>query len=85
MKLIDEKLEAVLSRAKPRDYYDLYFLLRKGLVSVEQRKFLREIKFRLKQGKLSVEKELRDFLPLDQQNIIRNFHEILLREISRYA
>lgn len=83
--LIDEKLAAVLSRAKPRDYYDVYFLLRKGLISVEQRKSLREIKRRLEHRKLSVEKELRDFLPSDQQRIIRDFHEILLREVSRYV
>jgi len=83
--LIDEKLAAVLSRAKPRDYYDVYFLLRKGLVSVEQRKSLRGIKRRLEKEKLSVDKELRDFLPSDQQKIIRDFHEILMREISRYV
>ncbi len=83
--LIEEKLAAVLSRAKPRDYYDLYFLLRKGFISVEQRRPLVEIKRRLLQDKLSVSKELRDFLPLNQQKIIRDFHEILLREVSRYA
>ena len=83
--LIDEKLAAVLSRAKPRDYYDVYFLLRKELISVEQRKSLREIKCRLEKEKLSVEKELKDFLPSDQQKIIRDFHEILLREVSRYV
>jgi len=83
--LIDEKLAAVLTRAKPRDYYDVYFLLRKGLISVEQRKALKEIKRRLKLEKLSIEKELRDFLPSYQQRIIRDFHEILLREVSRYT
>lgn len=83
--LVDEKLAAVLSRAKPRDYYDLYFLLRKGLIAVEQRRYLRSVKIRLQQEKISVEKELRDFLPLDQQKIMRNFNEILLKEIKRYV
>lgn len=83
--LVDEKMAALLSRAKPRDYYDLYFLLRKGFISAEQRKPLVEIKRRLQHDKLSVSKELRDFLPLDQQKLIRDFHEILLREVSRYA
>ena len=45
--LVDEKLAAVLSRAKPRDYFDIYFLLRKGLVAVKQKKNLREIKRQL--------------------------------------
>ncbi len=83
--LIDEKLAAVLSRATPRDYYDVYFLLRKGIVSVEQRKSLRGIKHRLEKERLSVEKELKDFLPSDQQKIIRDFHQTLVREISRYV
>jgi predicted nucleotidyltransferase component of viral defense system len=83
--LIDEKLSVVLSRAKPRDYYDVYFLLRKGLVSVEQRKPLREIKRKLEKERLSVEKALKDFLPSDQQKIIHNFHEVLMREVSRYV
>jgi predicted nucleotidyltransferase component of viral defense system len=83
--LIDEKLSAALSLAKPRDYYDVYFLLRKGLVSVEQRKPLREIKRRFAKERLSVEKVLKDFLPSDQQKIIHNFHEVLMREVSRYV
>ncbi|MDD3725823.1 MAG: nucleotidyl transferase AbiEii/AbiGii toxin family protein [Candidatus Ratteibacteria bacterium] len=82
--LINEKLLAALSRAKPRDYYDVYFLLRKNLILVEQRKFLIEIKRKFKKEKLSVEKELKNFLPSDQQKIIRNFNEIFLLEISRY-
>jgi len=83
--LIEEKLEAVLTRAKPRDYYDLYFLLRKGLISVEQRALLNKIKSHLMKERISVEKELRDFLPEDQQKIIRHFPDILLKEISRYV
>ena len=83
--LIDEKLSAVLTRAKARDYYDLYFLLRKGLITVEQRKCLNSIKKKIENDKVYVEKELKDFLPADQQKLIRNFNEILLREVSQYV
>jgi len=83
--LVEEKLAAVLSRSKPRDYFDLYFLLRKGLVAVEQKKILGRIKRRLEQERLSLEKELRDFLPKNQQKLIRDLQAILLREISRHA
>ncbi|MCL5674597.1 MAG: nucleotidyl transferase AbiEii/AbiGii toxin family protein [Candidatus Omnitrophica bacterium] len=82
--LVYEKLMAVVNRAKPRDYFDLYFLLRKGLVSVEQKKILKEIKFRLENETLSLEKELRDFLPTNQRKLIRNFQKFLLMEISHY-
>ena len=83
--LVDEKLAAVLSRAKPRDYFDIYFLLRKGLVAVEQKKVLGEIKRQLEHKTLSLEKELHDFLPKSQHKLVRDLPKILLREISRYT
>ena len=82
--LVAEKLSALLGRAKPRDYFDLYFLLRKGLVEVGKRGILKEIKSRLEKEKLSLKKELRDFLPRSQHKLIRNFQKVLLREISHY-
>ncbi len=84
-KLIEEKLAALLERSKPRDYFDLYFLLRRGLIQPEKRKVLKEVKNRLCKEKLSFEKELKDFLPRRQHTIIHNFQEVLLREISRYT
>src|SRR3989304_1704405 len=30
--LVEEKLEALMTRRKPRDYFDLYFMLRRGLI-----------------------------------------------------
>ncbi len=84
-KIVDEKLAAALTRAKPRDYFDTYFLLRKGLVSVTQRKALSGIKRALEKSKTSFEEELGAFLPGDQKKIIRDFKEILMKEISRYA
>ena len=83
-KLIEEKLAALLERSKPRDYFDLYFLLRKGLIRPEKRKVLKKIKIRLSKGEFLFEKELRDFLPRRQHTLIHNFQQILLKEISRY-
>ena len=83
--LVEEKLKALLSRAKPRDYFDLYFMLRKGLIKPGKQAVLKEVKLRLSKGRLMVEQELKDFLPRSQQKLVRNFHEVLLREISRYV
>lgn len=83
--LVEEKLTALLSRAKPRDYFDLYFLLRKGLVTVKQRKVLNKVKERLEKEKILLERELADFLPRTYQKLIRDFRKVLLREISRYC
>lgn len=83
--IVDEKLAATLTRAKARDYFDTYFLLRKGLVSVSQRKALVGIKRALESRKTSFEEELGVFLPAGQKQIIRNLKKVLMQEISRYV
>ena len=35
--LVDEKIQALLSRKKARDFYDLYFILRANLLPPERR------------------------------------------------
>lgn len=42
-RLIEEKLRALLDRATPRDFYDVYFILRKGLLPPGQRARLRQV------------------------------------------
>lgn len=43
--LVEEKIfGALLERKKPRDFYDLYFTLRRGMVSTEQKKKLGAVK-----------------------------------------
>lgn len=37
--LIEEKLQALLTRKKARDFYDTYFILRANLMSIEEKKF----------------------------------------------
>lgn len=83
-KLIDEKLEALLSRKKPRDFYDLYFILRANLLSVEKRPILEKILEILEKSDIYFERELREFLPQNQWGIIRNFKASLDREIRRF-
>ena len=75
--LVQEKLDALLDRGKPRDFYDLYFILRKGLLSPRHRGRLSEVLVRLKQRRHDPFDELRLFLPRDQQAILRDFGEVL--------
>ncbi len=84
--LIDEKIfGALMNRKKPRDFYDLYFIMRKGMLSLEQKnnlakakkqivKWAREISFR---GELGV------FLPAGQQAIARDFAKVFEAEFNR--
>lgn len=84
--IINEKVfGALLQRKKARDFYDLYFIMRKGLLSNEQKKKLNDIKDKiiLKTEEVDFRTELGVLLPQDQQAIIKNFKTILLSELKR--
>jgi predicted nucleotidyltransferase component of viral defense system len=82
--LVRGKIEALLDRNKPRDFYDLYFILRAGLLPVEKRDLLKKVSGLLSQSNISFERELKQFLPKDQQGIIRDFKKVLERELGRF-
>lgn len=84
--LVDEKIfDALLRRGKARDFYDLYFIMRKGLLSAEQKAQLNEKKDEIIKSSEKVDfcAELSVFLPQDQQAIIRDFKNNLVNEINR--
>ena len=84
--LVDEKVfGALISRNKPRDFYDLYFIMRKGMLSSDQKKRLAGMKDEiiLNAKKVNFRGELGAFLPADQQGIIREFSAMLERELNR--
>lgn len=84
--LVEEKVfGALLQRKKPRDFYDLYFILRKGMLTIEQKKKLSDnfAKIESEAGKVNFRSELAVFLPANQQVIIKDFAHILVAEIKR--
>lgn len=84
--LVDEKVfDALLRRGKARDFYDLYFIMRKGLLSAGQKVRLNENKDEVIKSseKVDFSAELSVFLPQDQQNIIRDFKNNLVNELNR--
>lgn len=82
--LIDEKIQALLSRKKPRDFYDLYFVLRANLLSAEKRGVLQQALDTLQHTPLDFQKELKRFLPKSHWAIIRDFPNTLERELKRF-
>lgn len=82
--LVAEKIAALLNRKKPRDFYDLYFMLRANLISQRKRNDLKQILEVLNQTKIDFNRELKQFLPKSQWLIIRNFKQTLEREIQRF-
>lgn len=84
--LVDEKVfDALLNRGKARDFYDLYFIMRKGILSPWQKVRLNEKKIEIikSSGKIDFNAELSVFLPQDQQAIIKDFRNNLVKELDR--
>ena len=83
--IVEEKIfDALVKRKKPRDFYDLYIIMRKGMLSLQQKKKLAEIKdIIISDAKqVNFKNELGAFLPIDQQGIIRDFSATLERELK---
>ena len=83
--LVSEKIAALLARRKPRDYYDLYFMLRNN----ELNKFVDKSKLKIIRNNLTAEKinfkeELAVLLPVSHHIILKDFKNILTKEIGRY-
>jgi predicted nucleotidyltransferase component of viral defense system len=85
--LVREKVEALLTRAKPRDFYDLYFIFRSRLAFKEVFQKDKTLKVRLLEAmdktKLDAKSELKRFLPASQHGLLKNFKSILTAEIKR--
>lgn len=83
--LVDEKVDALLSRAKPRDFYDLYFILRKPMgerksIAARRRQILEKL---AAADKKFLYNELKAFLPKSHWAIIQQFPDQLAKELSR--
>ncbi len=83
--LMQEKLSAALTRSKPRDFFDIYFLLKKNLIPIELRPKLDRIPEKLRQKNISFKKELSDFLPKSMHGLINNFDEVLVNELGKFV
>lgn len=84
-RLVWEKVDALLRRKKPRDFFDLYFLLRerRGMEEIlKQKKRLIPLVQSLDGQR--VKEELRLFLPQTQHALLRDFPKLLLNELDRF-
>ena len=82
--LVAEKIDALLTRSKPRDYYDLYFILRAKLVKkpiLDRKEEL--IKAVESIDNTKIKNELKVFLPASHLPTIANLKKNLDRELTR--
>lgn len=83
--LVQEKIDALLTRQKARDFYDLYFILRANLLPAQERSVLTRALKTVQQSHINFETELKEFLPKSHWALIRSFQTTLEREIERYV
>ncbi len=83
--IIRGKIAALISRKKPRDYYDIYFLLRHHqLHQLVEKNKLTQVLRNLEKEELNFRNELSVLLPVSHQLILRDFKKNLIQEIKRY-
>ena len=82
--LIEEKVQAALTRAKPRDLFDVYFLLRQGKIPVNLRSKLQPLIKIIEKNKLDF-KPLANYLPASMTALANDFKNSLITEIGRFG
>jgi predicted nucleotidyltransferase component of viral defense system len=82
--LINEKISAALTRAKPRDFFDVYYLLRGGHIPVELREKLFKIPDVIENKNINFSKDITHLLPHGMQDLVRSFPKPLLNEIGKF-
>lgn len=83
--MFGEKIQAALTRSKPRDFYDIYFLLRQGLLNPSEKEKIMKIKDVLKTKKIKFKDELSHFLPRSMKSVADSFPKPLLLEIEKFG
>ncbi|MEK7577785.1 MAG: nucleotidyl transferase AbiEii/AbiGii toxin family protein [Patescibacteria group bacterium] len=82
--MIDEKIQAALTRSKPRHFYDIYFLLKNGFLTSTQKNQLTQVKKVLSQKRIKFADELTHFLPRSMNSVAKSFPTPLLSELDKF-
>lgn len=81
--IVKEKSLALFQRGKPRDYYDLYFILRHPILrKYLSKEILLKVKENLRKIEINFKKELEALLPLSHHQILKKFKSNVLTEIE---
>lgn len=79
-----EKIEALFRRKEPRDFFDIYYLLRNRLgvaeISAKKAGLIKSVR---ELNPRTIKNELKQFLPRNQWSLISQFPKILEQELER--
>ena len=79
--IIKGKMQALINRRKPRDFYDYFFLLSNNFPVVKEKENLKRVLKLLKESKIDFRRELREFLPASHLMHLRDFKKVLEQKI----
>ncbi|MBI2410646.1 MAG: nucleotidyl transferase AbiEii/AbiGii toxin family protein [Candidatus Kerfeldbacteria bacterium] len=80
--IVEGKMQALINRHKPRDFYDYFFLLSGNYPLVKEKKNLTIVQQLLDETKINFRSELREFLPASHSMHLRDFKKVLEQKIS---
>jgi len=85
--LVAEKLDALLTRQKPRDFFDLYYIFRNHqlhqVLKLDSDSAEKIIEFLAKQDKKKINQELKNLLPISFWPIIKDLPKALKAELGK--
>ena len=82
--IIQGKLNALMARHKPRDFYDYFFLLSGNYPLVKDKKYLNTVMELLKKSKIDFRSEIKMLLPKSHSMHLRDFKKILEQKITNF-
>lgn len=82
--LVQGKLDALMNRHKPRDFYDYFYLLSGNHPIAKEKENLTRVLKLLEETKIDFRRELREFLPASHSMHLRNFKKVLQDKIKSY-
>lgn len=82
--IIKGKMQALINRNKPRDFYDYFFLLSGNYPLVKEKANLVQVLALLKKTKINFRNELKEFLPASHTMHLRDFNKVLEQKILSF-
>lgn len=82
--IVEGKMQALINRHKPRDFYDYFFLLSGNYPLVKEKPSLTRVQRLLDETKINFRSELREFLPASHSMHLRDFKTVLEQKIKSY-
>ena len=82
--IVKGKIQALLERHKPRDFYDYFFLLSGNYPLAKEKNNLIQVLKLLRETKINFRNELREFLPASHVMHLRDFKRLLEQKILAF-